>query len=59
MAVWDTLTSKAAQKVLHLFSIVCIYRTKTQTMAIDFKRNNVQKHPVLYHTNIVSMHDHR
>lgn len=38
MAVLDTLTGKAAQKVLRLFSPVCIYRTKTQTMAIGFKR---------------------
>lgn len=38
MAVLDTLTGKAAQKVFPLFSPICIYRTKTQTMAIGFKR---------------------
>ena len=38
MVVLDTLTGKVVHKRFRLFSLICMYRTKTWTMAISFKR---------------------
>lgn len=52
-------TDKAAHKVFHLYSSVCIYRTKAQTMAIGFQRENKVQRTILSNTNILPMYDPR
>lgn len=41
-------TDKAAHNVFHLYSSVCIYRTKAQTMAIGFQRKNPRCKELFY-----------
>lgn len=53
MVVLDTLTGKAVHKRFRLFSLICMYRTKTQTMAISYKRKSIKCKELFYLVQIL------